>query len=86
MVAGDKKALYRLASLLSNDSTLKHRKHYDFLREILCQELAVPAKLVRVNDLKLEANTLILLIDGISTGLVINPIQFSSDRQKYLVR
>ena len=68
---------------------LEHQKRYDFLHKILWQELAdlQAAKLIQVDlDLKLEANALIALVDGIGTGVVINPLQFSSDRQKYLVQ
>lgn len=67
----------------------EHRKRYDFLRQIICQELAnlQKAKLIRADlDLTLEANALIALVDGISTGVVICPEQFSADQQKYLVR
>ena len=67
----------------------EHQKRYDFLRQILCQELAdlQAAKLIPADlDLNLEANALIALVDGIGTGVVIDPLQFSSDRQRYLVR
>ena len=68
---------------------LEHQKRYEFLSKILCQELAnlQAAQLIKVDlDLKLEANTLIALVDGIGTGVVINPLQFSSEQQKYLVQ
>ena len=67
----------------------EHQKRYEFLRQILSQELAElqTAKLIRADlDLTLEANTLIALVDGIGTGVVINPEQFSAEEQKYLVR
>ncbi|MHC5672737.1 TetR/AcrR family transcriptional regulator [Nostoc sp.] len=67
----------------------EHRKRYDFLRQIICQELAdlQKALLIRADlDLTLEANALIALVDGIGTGVVICPEQFSADQQKYLVR
>ena len=67
----------------------EHQKRYDFLRQILCQELAdlQAAKLIQADlDLNLEANALIALVDGIGTGVVIDPLQFNSDRQRYLVR
>ncbi|MBD2517587.1 TetR family transcriptional regulator [Nostoc sp. FACHB-973] len=67
----------------------EHRKRYDFLRQIICQELAdlQKALLIRADlDLTLEANALIALVDGIGTGVVIFPEQFSADQQKYLVR
>jgi AcrR family transcriptional regulator len=67
----------------------EHRKRYDFLRQIICQELAdlQKAKLIRANlDLTLEANALIALVDGIGAGVVIFPEQFSAEQQKYLVR
>ncbi|NJL41661.1 MAG: TetR family transcriptional regulator [Leptolyngbyaceae cyanobacterium SM1_4_3] len=67
----------------------EHRKRYDFLSKIICEELAdlQIAKLIRDDvDLKLEANALIALVDGIGTGVVINPEQFSPEQQRYLVR
>lgn len=67
----------------------EHRKRYDFLRQIICQELAdlQTAKLIRADlDLTLEANALIALVDGIGTGVVICPEQFSAEQQQYLVR
>lgn len=67
----------------------EHRKRYDFLRQIICQELAdlQKALLIRADlDLTLEANALIALVDGIGTGVVICPEQFSADQQQYLVR
>ena len=45
------------------------------------------AKLIRADlDLTLEANALIALVDGIGTGVVICPEQFSATQQQYLVR
>jgi AcrR family transcriptional regulator len=67
----------------------EHRKRYDFLRQIIRQELAdlQKALLIRADlDLTLEANALIALVDGIGTGVVIFPKQFSADQQKYLVQ
>ncbi|MBD0262377.1 MAG: TetR family transcriptional regulator C-terminal domain-containing protein, partial [Tolypothrix sp. Co-bin9] len=67
----------------------EHRKRYDFLRQIICQELAdlQTAKLIRADlDLTLEANALIALVDGIGTLVVICPEQFSAEQQQYLVR
>lgn len=67
----------------------EHRKRYDFLRQIICQELAnlQAEKLIKTNiDLMLETNALIALVDGIGTGVVIDPLQFNSDRQRYLVQ
>lgn len=67
----------------------EHQKRYDFLRQIICQELAElqAAKLIQADlDLNLEANALIALVDGIGTGVVIDPLQFNPERQKYLVR
>lgn len=67
----------------------EHQKRYDLLRQIICQELAdlQTAKLIRDNlDLSLEANALIALVDGIGTGVVICPEQFSPEQQRYLVR
>ncbi|MHC5609568.1 MAG: TetR/AcrR family transcriptional regulator [Nostoc sp.] len=66
----------------------EHRKRYDFLRQIICQELAnlQKALVIRADlDLTLEANALIALVDGIGTSVVICPEQFSADQQKYLV-
>ncbi len=67
----------------------EHRKRYDFLRQMLCQELAdlQTAKLIRSDlDVILEANALIALVDGIGTGVVIYPEQFSAEQQRYLVQ
>jgi AcrR family transcriptional regulator len=67
----------------------EHRKRYDSLRQVICQELAdlQTAKLIRGDlDLTLEANAVIALVDGIGTGVVICPEQFSADQQQYLVR
>lgn len=66
-----------------------HRKRYDLLRQIICQELAdlQTDKLIRADlDLNLEANALIALVDGIGTGVVIYPEQFSAEQQQSLVR
>ncbi|MBD3884570.1 TetR family transcriptional regulator [Phormidium tenue FACHB-886] len=67
----------------------EHRKRYDSLRQIICQELAdlQMAKLMRDDiNLTLEANALIALVDGIGTGCVISPEQFHPDQQRYLLR
>jgi AcrR family transcriptional regulator len=67
----------------------EHRKRYDCLRQIIYQELAdlQTAKLIRADlDLTIEANALIALVDGIGTGVVICPEQFSAEQQQYLVR
>ncbi len=67
----------------------EHRKRYDFLRQMICQELAdlQIAKLIRGDlDLNFEANALIALVDGIGAGVVIYPEQFSSAQQQYLMR
>jgi AcrR family transcriptional regulator len=67
----------------------QHQKRYELLRQIICKELAdlQTAKLIRDNlDLSLEANALISLVDGIGTGVVICPQQFSPEQQKYLVQ
>ncbi|MGF1518887.1 MAG: TetR/AcrR family transcriptional regulator [Nodosilinea sp.] len=67
----------------------EHRKRYDWLRQILCKELATlqAAKLIHENlDLTFEANALIALVDGIGTGVVINPEQFDAAQQQYLVQ
>jgi AcrR family transcriptional regulator len=67
----------------------EHRNRYDLLRQIIAQELAElqTAQLIRADlDLTLEANALIALIDGIGTGVVICPEQFSATQQQYLVR
>lgn len=67
----------------------KHQKRYDSLRQLICQELAdlQKALVIRADlDLTLEANALIALVDGIGTGVVICPEQFSAEQQKYLVR
>jgi AcrR family transcriptional regulator len=67
----------------------EHRKRYDLLRQIIAQELAdlQTAQLIRADlDLALEANALIALVDGIGTGVVICPEQFSAKQQQYLMR
>lgn len=67
----------------------EHRKRYDFLRQIIFQELAdlQKALVIRADlDLTLETNALIALVDGIGTGVVICPEQFCADQQQYLVR
>jgi AcrR family transcriptional regulator len=67
----------------------EHRKRYDLLRQIIAQELAdlQAAHLIRSDiDLMLEANAIVALVDGIGTGSVIYPEQFSAEQQKYLVR
>jgi AcrR family transcriptional regulator len=68
---------------------LEHRKRYDFLRQMISQTLAElqAVKLIRADlDVTLEANALIALVDGIGTGAVICPEQFSAEQQQYLVR
>lgn len=67
----------------------KHRKRYDCLRQMLTQALAdlQTANLLRADlDLTLEANALVALVDGIGTGVIICPEQFSAQQQQYLVR
>jgi AcrR family transcriptional regulator len=67
----------------------EHRKRHDLLRQIIAQELAdlQAANLIRADiDLMLEANAIVALVDGIGTGSVIYPEQFSAEQQKYLVR
>ncbi len=68
---------------------LEHRKRYDFLQQIISQELAglQTANLIRADlNLTLEANALIALVDGIGTGVVIRSEPFSAEQQQYLVR
>lgn len=65
-----------------------HQKRYDRIRQLLYQELAhlQAAHLIRADlDLTLEANALIALVDGIGTGVVICPQQFSAEQQQSLV-
>jgi AcrR family transcriptional regulator len=67
----------------------EHRKRYDFLRQMIGQALAElqAAQIIRADlDLTFEANALIALVDGIGTGVVICPNQFSAEQQQYLVR
>ncbi len=67
----------------------EHQKRYELLQKIICKELAdlQTAKLIRNDlDVALEANALIALVDGIGTGIVINPGQFHAEQQQYLVR
>ena len=66
----------------------EHQKRYDYLRQIIHQELAdlQTAKLIRVDiDLTFETNALIALVDGIGVGIVINA-EFNREQQKYLVQ
>jgi AcrR family transcriptional regulator len=68
---------------------IDHRKRYDLLRQFISQELTnlQTAKLIRADiDVTLEANALIALVDGIGTGVVICPEQFSAKQQRYLVQ
>jgi BetI-type transcriptional repressor, C-terminal len=68
---------------------IEHRKCYDLLRTFISQELSnlQTAKLIRADiDVTLEANALIALVDGIGTGIVIYPEQFSAKQQRYLVQ
>lgn len=67
----------------------EHQKRYELLRQIIYRELAdlQAAKLIEDDlDLNLEAKALIALVDGIGTGVVINPQQFDRDRQRYLIQ
>ncbi|MBW4465108.1 MAG: TetR family transcriptional regulator [Pegethrix bostrychoides GSE-TBD4-15B] len=67
----------------------EHQKRYAFLRQIISQALAdlQTANLIRADlDVTLEANALIALVDGIGTGVIICPEQFSAEQQQYLVR
>jgi AcrR family transcriptional regulator len=67
----------------------EHRKRYDFLRQVISQALAElqAAQIIRADlDVTLETNALIALVDGIGTGVVICPNQFSAEQQQYLVR
>lgn len=66
----------------------EHRKRYQSLCQLIYQELAdlQAAKLLRNDlDLTFEANAIIALVDGIGTGVVINPEQFTAEQQQYLV-
>ncbi len=68
---------------------LAHRKRYEVLRQIISQALMDlrTANLIRSDlDVMLEANALIALVDGIGTGVVICPEQFSAAQQQYLLR
>jgi AcrR family transcriptional regulator len=67
----------------------EHQKRYALLQQAIYRELyeLQTAKVIRADlDLALEANALIALVDGIGTGLVINPVQFSAKQQRYLVQ
>jgi AcrR family transcriptional regulator len=67
---------------------LAHQKRYEVLRQILGQALTdlQAVNLIRTDlDVRLEANALIALVDGIGTGVVICPEQFSVAQQQYLV-
>ncbi|NJN58982.1 MAG: TetR family transcriptional regulator [Leptolyngbyaceae cyanobacterium SL_5_9] len=66
----------------------EHRKRYDSLCHLISQELAKlqAIGLIRAGlDLTQESNALIALVDGIGTGVVINPEKFSAEHQQYLV-
>lgn len=68
---------------------VEHKKRYDFLEHILFEELTnlQSAQLVRQDiDLRSEAKALIAFVDGIGTGCVIVPGQFSPEQQCYLVQ
>lgn len=67
----------------------EHRKRYESLRQLICETLIQLQKdqVMRPEiDLLLEANALVALVDGIGTGFVINPEQFSPDQQRYLIQ
>lgn len=67
----------------------EHRKRYSSLCQLIVQELTQlqAAKLIRADlDLPQEANALIALVDGIGTGVVINPEKFTAEQQQSLVR
>lgn len=67
----------------------EHRKRYDSLRQMICQELTdlQTAELIRKDiDPILEADALIALVDGIGIGLVINFKSFHPDQQRCLVQ
>ncbi|NJO49028.1 MAG: TetR family transcriptional regulator [Leptolyngbyaceae cyanobacterium RM2_2_4] len=66
----------------------EHRKRYDSLCHLISRELAElqAIGLIREGlDLTQESNALIALVDGIGTGVVINPEKFSAEHQQYLV-
>ncbi len=68
---------------------LAHRQRYAVLRQIISQALTdlQTANLIRSDlDVMFEANALVALVDGIGTGVVICPEQFSAAQQQYLVR
>ena len=67
----------------------EHEKRYELLQQIICKELTdlQSAKLIRSDlNVGLEANAIIALVDGIGSGIVINPRYFSVEQQQYLVR
>ena len=67
----------------------EHQKRYASLRQLLYQELEglQSAKLLKEGiDLSLEANTLIVLVDGIGVSCVINAEQFQPQQQCHLIR
>lgn len=67
----------------------EHQKRYDSLCQVICQELRDLQKAGLIKDdlnLAIEANALIALVDGIGTGVVINPKQFPPEQQRYLIR
>ena len=61
-----------------------YRKHTKIISQTLTNLRA--ANLIRADiDITLEANAIVALVDGIGTGSVIYPEQFSAEQQKYLV-
>jgi BetI-type transcriptional repressor, C-terminal len=59
------------------------------LQQLIREELAnsQAVKLIRDDlNLTLEADALTALVDGIGTGVVINPENFSAEQQQYLVQ
>lgn len=67
----------------------EHQKRYSALYQLIRQELAKlqTDRLIRADlDLAQEANALIALVDGIGTGVVINPEKFPAQQQQFLVR
>lgn len=67
----------------------EHRKRYQLLQELIyrqLEELQIDRWIRADLELELEAKALIALVDGIATGVVIRPEQFSPEQQRYLVR
>jgi AcrR family transcriptional regulator len=68
---------------------LEHQKRYNLLRQVLHHELSMLQSAMLLPgtlDTLLEADTLIALVDGIGTRIVVEPERFSAEQQKFLIQ